>query len=310
MFFKLLPATATTPVTVVCPGASSITMTVTVDKGQNEGFCWPPHSTLAAIISVPDAFLGYANYAMGPHQLSFLFQISVLTNFIMLVLLTVFAFYFQVPMWLLCSAMGAQLLGFAPLQSLSIYHWQTYVPPQDGHGLHQECMEWLLLPDGSIPFLDVLIIPDEEGNLKTTVYRKPTHTNLYLQWDGNHQVSSKYSVIGSLQYRAKTICPDKEMLRSEEHHLEEAPTRYKYPTWALNKAKMKTKTAANRNNKRNNKITNNNIQRPTHLLYHTYYQGISESIKKACSEYGVQVYFKGGNTIKNLLMAPKDQDAI
>ena len=41
-----------------------------------------------------------------------------------------------------------------------------------------------------------------------------------------------------------------------------------------------------------------------------YYQEISESMKKACSEYGVQVYFKGGNTIKNLLMAPKDQDAI
>ena len=33
-------------------------------------------------------------------------------------------------------------------------------------------------------------------------------------------------------------------------------------------------------------------------------------MKKTCSEYGVQVYFKGGNTIKNLLMAPKGQDAI
>ena len=32
--------------------------------------------------------------------------------------------------------------------------------------------------DGSIPFLDVLITPDKEGNLKTTVYRKPTHTDL------------------------------------------------------------------------------------------------------------------------------------
>ena len=41
-----------------------------------------------------------------------------------------------------------------------------------------------------------------------------------------------------------------------------------------------------------------------------YYQGISESMKKACSEYGVQVYFKGGNTSKHPLMAPKDQDAI
>ena len=161
--------------------------------------------------------------------------------------------------------------------------------------------------DGSIPFQDVLIIPDEEGNLKTTVYRKPTYTDLYLQWDSNHQVSSKYSVIGSLQHRAKSTCSDKELLKSEVHHIEEALKRCKYPTWALNKAKMKTKTAANRNNKRNNNNTNN-TQRP-HIVI-PYYQGISENMKKACSEYGVQVYFKGGNTIKNLLMAPKDQDAI
>ena len=30
-------------------------------------------------------------------------------------------------------------------------------------------------PDGSLPFLDILISPDEEGRLKTSVYRKPTH---------------------------------------------------------------------------------------------------------------------------------------
>ena len=28
--------------------------------------------------------------------------------------------------------------------------------------------------DGSIPFLDILIIPEKEGRLTTTVYRKPT----------------------------------------------------------------------------------------------------------------------------------------
>ena len=41
-----------------------------------------------------------------------------------------------------------------------------------------------------------------------------------------------------------------------------------------------------------------------------YYKGISESLKDTCRKHGVQVYFKGGNTIKNLLMAPKDQDTI
>ena len=41
-----------------------------------------------------------------------------------------------------------------------------------------------------------------------------------------------------------------------------------------------------------------------------YYSGLSESIKKIGSKYGVQVYFKGGTTIKNLLMSPKDKDPI
>ena len=33
-------------------------------------------------------------------------------------------------------------------------------------------------PDGSMPFLDILITPREDGSLSTTVYRKPTHTDL------------------------------------------------------------------------------------------------------------------------------------
>ena len=89
--------------------------------------------------------------------------------------------------------------------------------------------------DGSLPFLDVLIIPDEEGNLKTTVYRKPTHMDLYLQWDSNQTVSSMHSVVGSLQHRANTICSNKELLRSEEHHLEEALTRCNTPHGQLTK---------------------------------------------------------------------------
>ena len=41
-----------------------------------------------------------------------------------------------------------------------------------------------------------------------------------------------------------------------------------------------------------------------------YYSGLSESIKNIGRKFGEQVYFKGGTTIKNLLMTPKDKDAI
>ena len=104
--------------------------------------------------------------------------------------------------------------------------------------------------DGSIPFLDILIIPNEEGSLKTTVYRKPTLTDLYLQWDSNHRVSSKYSVVGSLQHRANTICSNPELLQHEGKHLKQALTRCKYPAWVLYKVKIKTRTRAKNTKKR------------------------------------------------------------
>ena len=37
---------------------------------------------------------------------------------------------------------------------------------------------------------------------------------------------------------------------------------------------------------------------------------MSESLKRTCQKYEVQVYFKVGNTIKSLLMAPKDKDPL
>ena len=41
-----------------------------------------------------------------------------------------------------------------------------------------------------------------------------------------------------------------------------------------------------------------------------YHKSVNESLKKTCGKHGVQVYFKGGKTIKSLLVAPKDQDPI
>ena len=41
-----------------------------------------------------------------------------------------------------------------------------------------------------------------------------------------------------------------------------------------------------------------------------YVRGLSKSIKNVCNKHGVQVYYKGGNTIKSLLMAPRDKDHI
>ena len=49
--------------------------------------------------------------------------------------------------------------------------------------------------DGSMPFLDTLVTPCSDGSLNTKVYRKPTHIDLYLQWDSHHTIAAKYSVV-------------------------------------------------------------------------------------------------------------------
>ena len=139
-------------------------------------------------------------------------------------------------------------------------------------------------PDGSMPFLDILVTPGTDGRLNTTVYRKPTHTDQYMHWDSHHTVSSKYSVVGTLHHRAKTLCSSKQLLQQEEEHLSKVLMNCKYPTWALNRVKMKmSKPAQNKNNKKSTTSQNTN-QRP--YITVPYYKGLSESVNKKCNNYG------------------------
>ena len=61
-------------------------------------------------------------------------------------------------------------------------------------------------PDGSIPFLDTIVMSQPNKSLITSVYRKPTHTDLCLHWDSHHHLSAKFSVVTILKHRAKTVC--------------------------------------------------------------------------------------------------------
>ena len=51
----------------------------------------------------------------------------------------------------------------------------------------------------------------------------------------------------------------------------------------------------------------NEVKNKGHIVI-PYTQGLCESIKKICGRYGIQTHFKGGKTIKNLLVSPKDKD--
>ena len=93
--------------------------------------------------------------------------------------------------------------------------------------------------DGSMPFQDTLVIPQTDGTFTTGVYRKPTHTDLYIQWDSHHNLASKYSVIKTLTHRAKVVCSMPQLFKEELQHLEEVLMRCKYPKWAIHKVLLK-----------------------------------------------------------------------
>ena len=59
--------------------------------------------------------------------------------------------------------------------------------------------------NGSLPFLDTLLMTRNDGGLDVAVYRKPTHINRYLQFSSHHPSGIKRSVASSLFHRAKTI---------------------------------------------------------------------------------------------------------
>ena len=93
--------------------------------------------------------------------------------------------------------------------------------------------------DGAITFLDTIVKPEADGTLSITVYRKPTHTDQYLQWDSQHQLSAKFSVIYTLSHRVQTVCSNPKLLHKEEIHLRNALTQCKYPKWALDKVEKR-----------------------------------------------------------------------
>ena len=126
-------ATITTPpVTVVCSGASPITMAVTMApplgiaaSGQHD-VVLPPQLILSGLLrcsinlttattSVLDAFSSLCQLCNWSSPSKFSLSELSLHEFIVLYVGACYGICFQVPMWLPCSPMGAQALRFTML---------------------------------------------------------------------------------------------------------------------------------------------------------------------------------------------------
>ena len=69
-----------------------------------------------------------------------------------------------------------------------------------------------------LPFLDTLTKPTS-NSIESTVYGKPSHKDRYLDYNSNHPISAKLSVIHTPIHRAKQVCSTSEFLAKEMDHL-------------------------------------------------------------------------------------------
>jgi hypothetical protein len=91
--------------------------------------------------------------------------------------------------------------------------------------------------DNKIPFLDALITRQEDGTVKTSVYRKATHTNQYLNFHSNHPIVHKLGVVRTLFERCNTVGTAKEDQNEKTQTITKALGNCGYPKWTFNKVK-------------------------------------------------------------------------
>ena len=142
--------------------------------------------------------------------------------------------------------------------------------------------------DNKLPFLDVLVTCTEQG-FRSSVYRKPTFTGQYLNFNSHHPYMVKKGIVCCLQHQAKTISSDTdEEMISLRHNLH----RKNYPERI---------TSAPRNLDRR---MEDNTQKLT-IVCLLYVKGLAERIQKICSPYEISTVFTSCSTLRRYFFRVK-----
>ena len=98
-----------------------------------------------------------------------------------------------------------------------------------------------------IPFLDVLVQRTENGSFRTSVYRKKTSSDIYINWNSYAPRTWKIGTLHGLLQRAFTICSDESEVEKEIKHLKFIFTKVNgYPMQVIENtiAKVRNKNAS------------------------------------------------------------------
>ena len=149
--------------------------------------------------------------------------------------------------------------------------------------------------ENKLAFLDTWVVQDDNGNIKTLVYRKPTHTDQYLAFESNHHLAHKKSVVRSLVHRAHVVVSGEEDRKLEIERVYAVLRENGYKEWTFKPPRPK---------KQKKESTGAKKGGASYTL--PYVQGVSEQLSKIFKNHDINTYFKPYNTIREQLVHPKD----
>ena len=156
--------------------------------------------------------------------------------------------------------------------------------------------------NGVLPFLDVLLTRNIDGTIETSVYRKQTHTDRYLDFSSHHPLSHKKSVVTSLLSRAKALSSAATECTKERLHVTGALKENSYPASFIWRAAPPLTPAPTQG------IDDTDTEQAEKQTTVTlpYVQGLLEPIKRILEQLNVTVRMRPDTTLRKLLVRPKD----
>ena len=152
--------------------------------------------------------------------------------------------------------------------------------------------------NGKIPFLDCLVTRDN-NKLKTTIYRKLTHTDRLLDQSSYNLTTHRATTIRTLTRWAQLLCDSPDSLQDQTDYLKDAFSENNYNTDFV-----RWNTHSNTDS---NTQTNSGPLMTATILY---IRGTSETIACILQPYNIRVAHKPITTLRRLLTNVKDRDKL
>ena len=158
--------------------------------------------------------------------------------------------------------------------------------------------------DNRLSFLDTTTTR-VRGRIQVSVYRKPTHTDKYLDYNSHHPSQHKRSVVNTLLHRTQEI-PSTNAERSRERkHVIKVLRDNNYPLSFIRSCKSYHNSSHRDSSTNGSSSASAPSASPFVVL--PYARGVSEKISRVLRNNGVKVGYKPLNVLRTCFPRPKDK---